>query len=285
MLYLYKLLKLLPKNFISYVTGCIARLKLPRPFSIFVNTLFVKLFKIDMSEAEHPISFFDSVECVFTRTLKPGQRIIDGGMVSPADGILAKSLPVEQDTAIQAKGLNYSTHELIGTKQTSDDKAFDAAWFSTVYLAPHNYHRVHSPITGLLKGITYIPGQLWPVNKPFVAIVPKLFCKNERLVFEIEEESGGSAFIVMVGALNVGRIESKYWPSMTSNDLKRQFQAPKRKTITFSEAHKLNAGDELGVFMLGSTVVSVFDAKIAEKYALKPVSEGLPVKMGQSTLA
>jgi hypothetical protein len=106
-------------------------------------------------------------------------------VVSPADGMLVKSLPIQDGRAIQAKGISYSAESLVFGDQKSPSD-FNPAWFQTVYLAPHNYHRVHSPVAGKLTAIRHIPGKLWPVNEQFVGLIPQLFTTNERLVFDIE---------------------------------------------------------------------------------------------------
>src|SRR5690606_35290797 len=138
---------------------------------------------------------YRTIEDVFTRKLKPEIRPNRGTVVSPADGFLSLSAPTVANAALQVKGLSYDLQGLMGQVETR------FAWFCTIYLAPHNYHRVHSPIDARLTAIRYIPGSLWPVNQPFVRHLPRLFSRNERLIFELTTEHKARVYVAMVGAL------------------------------------------------------------------------------------
>lgn len=272
---------LFPKNLISWLTGNVARIRRPRPLARWMRRTFAALFKLNMDEAELGIDSYESVEDLFTRRLKPGLRPLAGAVCSPADGYLARSAPATQGQAIQAKGLTYELGEFVYGKTSGKD--FAAAWYQTVYLAPHNYHRVHAPFAGKLVAIRYLPGQLWPVNVPFVARIPRLFARNERLSFEFELAGGGRAFAVMVGAFNVGRMTTPLAPDLITNDLSRQLGASPR-VVAFEPARPVAQGDELGTFLLGSTVILVYD-----QAALKGIGNPLvqaegnaPILMGHS---
>jgi len=157
-------------------------------------------------------------------------------------------------------------------------------WFTTIYLAPHNYHRVHCPIDGSLKKIRYFPGKLWPVNPPFLKSIPRLFVKNERLVFEIVVPEGGTVFVVMVGALNVGRMQTPFVPDFFTNSIHRQFGALRQEHNLSILTSGVGIGCELGGFMLGSTVVVVFDDIIASRFQICQTSKSRQIKMGESLL-
>ena len=272
--------RLLPKSLISYGTGWLARLRLPGPLARVAGYLFIKLFGIDMSEAEHPPASYRTIEDIFTRKLKTGLRPADGRVVSPADGILSMSAPAQLGRALQAKGLWYSLDELVFGRDSRHD--WQPCWYFTVYLAPHNYHRVHAPVSGRLVQAGYFPGELWPVNQPFVRFTRNLFCRNERLVFELETENGGRVYVVMVGALNVGRISARHIPDFVTNGSPGVRVSP--VNFVMEEEVFVQAGDELGTFMLGSTVVTVFDRKSAEGFSFYETSTSTPIKMGQSLL-
>lgn len=267
--------KLIPLNLVSQITGRLARWEAPEPVNRFVCRSFVKIFGIDMSESAESLDELRTIEKIFTRSLKPGARVIEGPLCSPADGVLSCSGPATNGQAVQAKGLSYCLSELVfGTKNHDE-----LAHYTTIYLAPHNYHRVHSPISGKLLRMRYFPGELWPVNRPFVKFAPRLFIRNERLVFDIEDsKSKGRIHLVMVGALNVGRIVSPFWEGFATNGLKTQRKV-QEKAMTEPVAIKI--GDELGTFMLGSTVVLAFDKKVADFYQLVETQKASPVKMGQ----
>lgn len=273
---------LLPKNAISWVTGTLARVRSPRPLVAWMRRVFAGWFKLNMAEAELGIDDYASVEDLFTRRLKPGLRPLTGKVCSPADGYLARSAPANDGQGVQAKGLDYDLSEFVYGRQ--DVRAdFEAAWYQTVYLAPHNYHRVHAPFAGKLTAIRYLPGQLWPVNVPFVARISRLFARNERLSFEFELAAGGRAFAVMVGAFNVGRMTTPLAPELVTNDLSRQLGASPRVT-TFEPPRVVAQGDELGTFMLGSTVILVYDKAALQGLGIPLVqAEGnAPILMGHS---
>jgi phosphatidylserine decarboxylase len=268
---------LIPKNLMSYLMGLLSRLPLPFPFSYVLGKLFVTVFRINMIEAEKALRDYRTLEDIFTRRLAPNLRVIRATFCSPVDGTLTQSGMAENQTAIQAKGLTYSLGELVfGTAGH-----YDLSWSMTLYLAPHNYHRVHAPVSGKLREIRYFRGELWPVNPPFVKIVPRLFVQNERLVFEIEMAEG-ICYVVMVGALNVGRMVSPFWPEMTSNSSGGIFGKPK-DVHQFEIPQLVKAGDELGTFMLGSTVIVVFDKVAQEELTLKALTNG-QVVMGQALI-
>ncbi|MFW7378215.1 MAG: archaetidylserine decarboxylase [Oligoflexus sp.] len=267
--------KIIPLNFVSQVTGRLARWEAPGPVNRLVCRSFVKLFGIDMSESAQELDTFRSVEDVFTRALKPDARKIEGPLCSPADGTLSCSGTAKKGDAVQAKGLYYNLSELVfGTKNHDE-----LAYYATVYLAPHNYHRVHSPLAGKLLRMRYFPGELWPVNRPFVRFAPRLFIRNERLVFDFEDsKSRGRIHLVMVGALNVGRIISPFWEGFFTNGARRQRKVQEKAWV---DPLPVKLGQEIGTFMLGSTVVIAFDKKAADYYKLKGTTNPTPVLMGQ----
>ena len=270
------LAKVLPMNAVSWVTGKVAELSLPQPLQKSLNKGFAKAFGIDVGEAEKPISEYASIEDFFTRKLKDGARPVSGELCSPADGILSVSGLAENATAIQAKGLTYSLHELMfGEKGT---ESVSLKYWATIYLAPHNYHRVHSPISGTLSQIRYFPGELWPVNKPSVGFTPRLFTRNERLVFDIKTAQG-TLYLAMVGALNVGKMTTPFLPNFATN--KGFLKAESQQVFVLDQVYDLKAGDEIGTFLLGSTVIIAFDEALAKEYRMKQAWRSRPVKMGE----
>ncbi len=273
--------KIYPQNFSSFVLGTIVRQRVPL-LSPVLNRPFVLSFKLNMKEAEKPLQEYHTIEDIFTRKLKPNSREIQGELVSPADGMWSQGGHLEDGAAIQAKGLYYDTKELVfGPEASPATKKLNFIIFSTIYLAPHNYHRVHSPVSGRLRFIRYIPGDLWPVNEPFVKWLPNLFIRNERMVFDIELEGGGFVHVVMVGALNVGRIVSPFLKNFFSNDY---FKKVRCKTFEMEKEVYLKPGDELGTFMLGSTVVLVFDHQAMENLPPIKFVGKRAVRMGESLI-
>ncbi len=271
----------LPQNFVSYLLGIFVRIQWPSFIQALFNASFVSIFKLNMREAEKPLASYQTVEEIFTRALAPNQRRISGAYVSSADGILEISkAALSGSTAIQAKGITYSLSELVLGHKNND---IGAKWYTTVYLAPHNYHRVHSPFAGRVTGIRYISGRLWPVNRPAVRAIPGLFCRNERLVFTVDVATGGKAWVVMVGAFNVGRMSTRLCPEFMTNALSRQFQSALAAPVELALASPISilAGEELGIFMLGSTTVIVLDELASEGLRPKEVTTPQTVCMGQ----
>ncbi len=274
-------LSLMPKNWMSFFFGKIMSQKFPPRVSIFLNRAFAYITGIDIKEASQPIGSYRTIQDLFVRYLKPGSRPVhDSHLVSPCDGTLSvSSMILEKDLLFQAKGLYYSFEELVGHKPPD----FVPWWLCTVYLAPHNYHRVHAPISGWLKKITYCPGQLWPVNRGAVLGVPHLFCQNERLIFVLEHPTYGELYLVMVGAMNVGKMQTPYVSDFFSNkSLKSNLRQPV-DIFCPSTPLALEKGDELGVFMLGSTVLMIFDKNWSSHTAMSSKSNR-SVCMGENLL-
>jgi phosphatidylserine decarboxylase len=279
------LLYLIPKNLVSYLTGWLVRLKLPKILQGYLNGAFVRGFSINMSEAEKSLEDYASLEELFTRGLKDRSRFITGGYVSSADGrlVVSRALGLGED-AVQAKGLTYKIQDLTYGKGSSSSAPMNPAWYTTVYLAPHNYHRVHAPFTGTLTVLRHIPGELWPVNNSAVGFIPRLFVRNERLVFDFELADGARAWVVMVGALNVGRMMTRFRADLVTNSLNRQlsWSMASREVPPTHGPIEVKVGDELGVFMLGSTTIVILDQKAVSILNPKEFSSGQLIRMGES---
>ena len=275
-----RLFRLVPKNLVSWATGSLVRLRLPPPLRGVLCRGFAGAFKLNMAEAALPLSAYRTIEEVFTRPLKPGLRPLCGVVASPADGYLARSAPAEAGKAVQAKGLDYDLGELV-TGSADAGRALDLAWYQTIYLAPHNYHRVHAPFTGTVTAIRHLPGELWPVNVPFVSRIPRLFARNERLVFDFTLAAGGRAYVVMVGAFNVGRMVTPLAPGLVTNRLRRQVACAPREA-TLAPPRPVAQGEEIGTFMLGSTVVIAYDRQALAAIRLVQAGDTRPILMGQS---
>ncbi len=279
----YQLVSLLPKNLQSYILGKLSRLNWPASMAPTLNKAVAKYLAIDLSDAEKNVGDYRSFEELFTRSLKPDARKVSGEICSPCDSNLRQSLPVDRGELLQAKGIHYSIDDLLCLGE-KEKREFKPAWYGSFYLAPHHYHRVHAPFSGALHSVRYVPGELWPVNETFVKIVPKLFCRNERVVFELSHKNGGKAYLVMVGALHVGRIKVKEIDTFVTNAFVRQLRPAKTRAFSFSPPRDIEVGDELGTFMLGSSVIVVFDEVFTKNFGFKRVSKSVPVQCGDSLL-
>ena len=234
----------LPRRIISALMGVLFRWQWPRVLRGVLHKSFVLFTRIDMREAEQELDDYQTIEEIFSRRLKPGARSIAGELCSPVDGFLHCSQAPTGILGFQAKGYYYSLRELIyGEGEIEFD--FEPAWYMTFYLAPHNYHRVHSPLAADLQSLRWIHGDKWPVQQGFRNAVTRLYVRNERKVFRLQHAaSGGQMFVVMVAALGVGNMVVTAAESYQSADMTQ-----------FQPAVKLAAGDELGYFTLGSTVL------------------------------
>lgn len=278
----YVFMKLLPKNAASRLFGAFARLRIPFLSKIARNA-FANYYKLDMSEAEYPLSHYRNLGELFIRKLKPGMRpVADAEVVSPVDGVLSQTGTFDDDsqTLIQAKGKTYTLKSLLRSEELAE--RFKGGAFATIYLAPFNYHRIHSPVSGDLVLSSYCPGTLWPVNAGSVERVEGLFCINERLTSQIRLADGSEVLVVKVGATNVGRIGVVYSDTIMTNagklprDSKRLDWIP-NKQFSFEK------GGELGRFEMGSTVILVVDKKIRERHPdLFKSRVGLAVKVGEA---
>jgi phosphatidylserine decarboxylase len=267
---MYKILYFLPKNHLSHLMGFLLHIVFPMPIRRFMIARFAKAYKINMAEAERPIDSYRSIGDLFVRRLKPGVRPIQGALVHPVDAVISQIGPIQQQKLIQAKGKTYTTEELLKSKSAADD--FEGGLFITYYLCPTDYHRIHSPVSGEIYASTLIPGKLWPVNTWSVNTIDNLFSVNERLVTYLTTNEGGKVAVVKVGATNVGKITLAYDTNLVSNT-GGQVQ-PKNY-----EPHiRITAGDELGAFHMGSTVVLLLDKVLAAKITKTKTG---PVKLGE----
>jgi phosphatidylserine decarboxylase len=272
----YTLLKLVPKNTYSRLVGAACRLNAPKPVMRAVIRGLAKSWGVNAAEAEKPIEEYPTFVEFFTRRLKPGMRPIAPGpvAVSPVDGRVAEMGDIGDGTLYQAKGKPYSLAELIGGPEAEPDaKQFLGGSFCTIYLAPYNYHRIHTPLGGQIVGYVNVPGQLWPVNAFGVRNVEKLFCVNERLTTFLQTPRGPCA-VVSVGATAVGRIRAVYDDVVTNA---KRTRAVVRKI--YDQPIPVEKGGELAIFEMGSTVVLLF----AKGVKLSPaLTIGAPIKLGEA---
>ncbi|WP_324828679.1 archaetidylserine decarboxylase [Qipengyuania zhejiangensis] len=236
---------------------------------------FIDAYDVDMSEAARQADQFTSFNDFFTRELKPGARpLADPArcILSPADGAISQIGAIDHDRIFQAKGHHFTTTELLGGDEGAA-RRFEGGQFATIYLSPRDYHRVHMPTAGSLSAATYVPGDLFSVNRITAENVDGLFARNERLACLFEGEIGHFAS-VMVGAMIVAGIET-VWSGREETHARNI----SRKTFAAGE-HAFDAGDEMGRFFLGSTVVLLFEPGRAEW--LDQFRPGTSVRMGEA---
>ncbi|WP_136064586.1 archaetidylserine decarboxylase [Modicisalibacter radicis] len=261
----------LPHHLISRLVGQLAECRSPWLKDLLIER-FIRTFDVDMSQAREPDPrAYPCFNDFFTRALKPDARPIGEGLVSPADGVLSQSGRIEHGTLIQAKGQTYSLRSLLGGD--ADAAApFSQGSFATVYLSPRDYHRVHMPLDGTLRSMTYVPGRLFSVNLATAAHVPDLFARNERLVCHFDTPHGPLA-MVLVGAMIVAAIETVWSGQVTP-------LSGNVETTRFDTPVRLAKGEEMGRFKLGSTVILCSASPIAFRQDLS--ADATMVSMGES---
>lgn len=277
----YIFMKLLPKNAASRAFGALTRLRVP-VISKVARNWFAAYYKLNMDEAEFPLDHYRNISELFIRRMKPGARpIADTEIVSPVDGVLSQTATFDgKQEMIQAKGKTYTLKDLLRDDEMA--ARFEGGAFATIYLAPFNYHRIHSPVKGEVIGASYCPGTLWPVNVGSVERVEGLFCINERLTSHIRLEDGSELLVVKVGATNVGRIGVAYTDELLVNAGKLPRNC-KRYDWTPKEKITVEKGGDLGRFEMGSTVILVVDKKIRERHPdLFKSRVGQAVKVGEA---
>ncbi len=239
---------------------------------------FIGRYGVDMSEASNSDAYsYKHFNAFFTRALQADSRPLEGGaesIVCPADGSISALGDIRSGMLLQAKGQYYSLHTLLGGDY-GRAALFEEGRFATFYLSPRDYHRVHMPVGGQLREMTYIPGRLFSVNFATARIVARLFTRNERLVCIFDTGLGPMA-LILVGAMLVAGLETVWSGPVTPP----HGQAMRTWHYDDDSAIRLSRGEEMGRFNTGSTVVLLFPGnRVGWLDALKARSS---VRMGQA---
>ena len=263
---------LIPKQAITALAGQLASAQAGK-LTTAVIRWFVKRYQVNMSEAaQEDIGAYSSFNEFFTRPLKTGARKLSKAKyICPVDGAISQFGDIKTNQIFQAKGHSYSIEALVGGNKSLAAQYQDGS-FATIYLSPRDYHRIHMPCDGRLLRMVYVPGDLFSVNPTTAQGVPGLFARNERVVCEFESAQG-NFILVLVGATIVGSMAT-VWHGVVN---------PPRigniKEWSYSDQNiTLKQGEEMGRFLLGSTVVMLFP-KDTVKFntnwiAAKPVQLG-----------
>jgi phosphatidylserine decarboxylase len=267
----YHLIRALPRRALTQAAGAAASLPLPRILRSPIYRAYATAVGADLSECGEAIDSFVTFNRFFARPLTEGAREVkpELGFVSPADGRIDASGLATKGRLIQAKGIDYALADLLADDGLAD--ALSDAVYTTVYLSPADYHRVHAPCDAIVRRVRYCPGDLWPVNGLSVPYVDGLFRRNERVVFEFES-AWGRAALVMIGATIVGGIE------VAHSEIGRVPRSG--DSFEWTPEWEVRAGEEVGTFLLGSTVVLIAQG-------VRPPPEeriGTAVRMGETLL-
>lgn len=266
---------LLPKQALTALAGRLANLRGGGATTAFIKW-FAGKYGVNMEEAANPdFSAYPTFNEFFTRPLKAGARpLADKALVCPVDGAISQLGAIKKDQIFQAKGHHYSTRALVGgdAKLAAE---FEDGTFATIYLSPKDYHRIHMPCDGRLTRMIYVPGDLFSVNPATARGVPGLFARNERVVC-VFETATGPFVLTLVGATIVGSMATVWHgvvnPPRTRNV--REWRYDDQNIV-------LKKGDEMGRFLLGSTVVLLFPKEGHVQF--NPAWEAArPVRMGEA---
>lgn len=245
---------LLPHHLLSALMLRATRVRWRLVKDLLIGTV-IRHYRVDMTEArESDPRAYASFNAFFTRSLRQDARPIamqEDTLVCPADGTLSQVGTIDGGRVFQAKKHDCSLPELLGGHQDWAQR-FDGGTFSTIYLSPRDYHRVHMPVDATLREMIHVPGQLFSVNPVTVALVPRLFGRNERVPCLFETGFGPMA-LILVGAIFVGSIETVWAGQVTPTSIRKPGLARGGEAVV-----RLGKGAEMGCFNMGSTVILLF---------------------------
>jgi phosphatidylserine decarboxylase len=246
---------LLPKQALTLFAGEVARARAGVLTTRLIRW-FIDRYRVNMAEAANPDpAAYATFNDFFTRALAPGARpIAQADWVSPVDGAISQFGAIDGDAILQAKGHSYTVQALVGGNAELA-RPFLNGQFATLYLSPKDYHRIHMPCRGTLRRMIHVPGDLFSVNPTTARGVPGLFARNERVVC-VFDNARGPFVLVLVGATIVGSMAT-VWHGLVN--------PPRPGTVRDwrydgASAITLEQGDEMGRFLLGSTVVLLMPA-------------------------
>lgn len=226
-----------------------------KPFKNLFIKQIIKHYGVNMDEAlEQDINAYKSFNAFFTRELKPGVRPMSSernAIVCPADGAVSQAGDISGGQIFQAKGKSFTATDLLGG-DAARAEPFNNGVFTTIYLSPKDYHRLHMPLTGTLREMVHIPGRLFSVNAATVDSVPGLFARNERVAAIFDTDAGPMA-LVLVGAIFVSSVET-VWHGVVTPPSVSSVQSWQYG----DDAPTLKIGEEMGRFNMGSTIIVLF---------------------------
>ena len=227
---------------------------------------------LDMSEFNPPETY-PTLNALFTRSFVKERQIADGEdiVIAPADSLVTHFGTIKEGQAYQIKGMEYAIDALLGSDYADRVGELEEGEFINFYLSPKDYHRYHMPMDLTIRSLTHIPGKIYPVNMPLLRHKKDLFIENERVVIECIDTKGHLHMLVLVGALNVGKM-------VVTFEEKVQTNSHIREPVHYRyEELKMKKGELFGWFEMGSTILT-----FSQKGAIKPeVSINQKVKFGE----
>jgi len=265
---------LIPKQGLTRLAGHIAS-GTGGAYTTSLITWFVNKYGVNMAEAANPdIVSYTSFNEFFTRPLREGARpLAKADFICPVDGAISQFGQIDNGEIFQAKGHQFSTTALVGGDAELAAQFKDGS-FANLYLSPKDYHRLHMPCEGRLTRMIYVPGALFSVNPTTARGIPNLFARNERVVCVFNSAEHGTFVLVLVGATIVGSMATA-WHGLVNpprTNAVREWRYDDKKIV-------LKKGDEMGRFLLGSTIVMLFKK---DTIAFNPAwAPERPVRLGE----
>ncbi|CAK4690695.1 hypothetical protein LEN26_006336 [Aphanomyces euteiches] len=280
-----------PYRMLSRLWGALNEIDLPPSLRTPVYRTWTYAFDCKLDEMRQPLHEYRNLSEFFSRELKDGIRPVDTDMrciCSPVDGRLSTMGTVEYTEAIpileQIKGVRYRLDEFLGDVPEffNSSNRSTKLFHCVMYLAPGDYHRIHSPVEWTMEERRHFPGDLFPVNRLAVRSVPSLFTWNERVAL-LGSWAHGFFSLTAVGATNVGSIVVHADPELSTNKFTDHHKIrPKWGTChakMYAPPQEIRRGREIGQFKMGSTVVLVFEAPADFEFCVAP---GEKIRYGQA---
>lgn len=244
-------------NFLSFLFEKFASYPFPARLQKWINAIYVKIFNINLDEFD-TLASYPTLNALFTRSLIKMRSFdkADSSMIAPCDALVMELGECRDNLAMQIKGKSYHVSDFIKTHLQ------EGFTYVNFYLSPSDYHRFHAPMRLRVRRVEFIAGRLLSVNAKTLLRCDEVFTKNKRVVLECEDDFGETLFFVAVGALNVGRIQINFAPEIA--------RLKKSKVLDCNPPIVLQKGDEIGSFLMGSTIVLLsknwkYDLKLKEK--------------------
>ena len=270
--------RLAPKRLLSRLIGWGAQRELPRRLQTSLLGTYAKAYRLNAAEAEHPLAYYQSLQAFFTRRLAPGARTMPADqdlVVAPSDGTICDASFASAGKLLEAKGSTFTLQSLLADDSLATRLA--GGPYVAIYLSPRDYHRVHFPTGGRVVSWSHIPGKLFPVGSRSVKREPGLFAKNERFVTVVDGTAGRYA-VVMVAAVGVGHVTASYDPEVATHG--GGFASGSVRHKNFDSPISIERGQELGIFNLGSTTVTIFEpgrVELSDLVSNAQIEMGAPV--------
>jgi phosphatidylserine decarboxylase len=246
----------------------------PEWFQRIVNRGYVRLMGLDMREFDAPENY-PTLNALFTRKLREPRPFSSDprDLISPCDAEITACGRLEKELSLQIKGMSYRVGPLLGEYIDDELKArIENGSYVNLYLSPKDYHRYHMPADLTIEKAVHIPGKLYPVNHASLHKRSNLFIENERVVLQCKTAGGYLLYIVLVGALNVGKMQIAFEPAIQTNA-----DVYEPTVYTFENLH-LKKGEDFGCFEMGSTIVLLAESEAMELYRV----EGSHVRFGET---